>query len=116
MKRGGLRRISPELPKLLRPQSDRNSERVVVGKQLPPRSMKRTPAALQPCRSPNCPLRKSFGGNCATYLILARQATAGVLIVVLSWLAGVSWIEAVFRAHLRDERKILAASDQTNDG
>jgi hypothetical protein len=30
-------------------------------------------------------------------------------------LAGVSRIEAVFRAHLGDERKILAASDQTDD-
>ena len=31
-------------------------------------------------------------------------------------LTGVSRIEAVFGAHLRDERKILAASDQTDDG
>jgi hypothetical protein len=27
-----------------------------------------------------------------------------------------SRIEAVFRAHIRDDRKILAASDQTDDG
>jgi hypothetical protein len=34
----------------------------------------------------------------------------------LSRLTGVPRIEAIFRAHLGDERKILAASDQTDDG
>jgi hypothetical protein len=39
----------------------------------------------------------------------------------LSWtvqgrLTGVSGIEAVFRAHVGDERKVLAASDQTDNG
>ena len=33
-----------------------------------------------------------------------------------SRLTGVSRIEAVFRAHVGDDRKILAASDQTDDG
>jgi len=33
-----------------------------------------------------------------------------------SRLTGVSRIEAVFRAHFGDERKILAASDQTHNG
>jgi hypothetical protein len=31
-------------------------------------------------------------------------------------LTGVSRIEAVFRAHIGDDHKILAASDQTDDG
>jgi hypothetical protein len=34
----------------------------------------------------------------------------------LSRLTGVLQIQAVFRAHLGDDRKILAASDQTDDG
>jgi hypothetical protein len=33
-----------------------------------------------------------------------------------SRLTGVSWIEAVFRAHVSHERKILAASNQPDDG
>jgi len=33
-----------------------------------------------------------------------------------SRLIGVSRIEAVFRAHVGDNRKILAASNQTDDG
>ena len=34
----------------------------------------------------------------------------------LGRLTGVSRIEAVFRAHVGDERKVLAASDQTDNG
>jgi hypothetical protein len=34
----------------------------------------------------------------------------------LSGLTGVPRIEAIFRAHLGNDRKILAASGETNDG
>jgi hypothetical protein len=39
-----------------------------------------------------------------------------IVVAVLSRLAGVSRIEAVFRAHVGDDCEVLAASDETDDG
>ena len=78
-----------------------------------------------------CPLvsrMKQLGRRAASRLILEIDIGQRLAVVVahywskrlvlnsLGRLTGVSRIEAVFRAHVGDDRKILAASDQTDDG